>query len=913
MTRRDPWSGSRRVPAGLATLVILLLTLCVGSVHAEKTSGPPGSKTVLALLSDKDRDAVLTALAGEIDSYRRGTTAAEAMKNRAQKELLRDLDRNNQRSSRRDSPEAKALAELLADLDRPEAPWQRKVLNKSADLVYQVAIGDPKRFAEVAGEISAGEYGQVRNTLSAATASLLAKAIGELLEAGGYAQSKEVWDALSANAKDLLPLGKAVLRGTSAEVVKELRTLGTKQLKEASKSAIADTVGWVFGPLGGAAGKGYVKVLESEVDFLAWSKRTLDRSTTRTCLTRYTSEYARVSAQGTAPDGAAVVAYDEFKQCSEERGLAVGFRALEDFIRENGLDADAIYRQMAEDYRNGQFQFADQWLAQQLEARKRKAESQLERDLAAAEVRLDALRLRFNQALTTVLNGLIDAVVAEDQLAELEAEGARALLDSFPDQQLLGRVHDGALGACAAFRAAATEARRLIDDARRLQEEAEALGIRLSNPPDCGGEAAEAKALADLLARGKAALAEFKREAGKADAATTASCTASEAITGSGSKAAEKAAFERTTAAAGEAERAIAAAKAAAKTLGVAIREERALSVADTRAARDQLSDLIADAQLNQLSVAPLTSRLAAVLARLKSAKRTAENLEGVAQDQAKKIRTRLEPERGGPLRDEIQAVEDRVERALTEIADCRAEIVDQFDREQDGALPLRLAKVEHRLSDELSDRITAARTRCPETPDADPAALRRTLEELAQGVGDELGILDLAAATYGKCVAQATTGYDQTRQAADAVLRRVAVEPDPAYQGWTVTDGSARMQLYEGDYRAVGTYTWTAPPANIGPDGADVTLNVTAEAGPKQGGGLATGIGISVEGADLMNSASDRRRSDGQAPANAKAGQSTSNSITVRIVPRPGQAAKIRIGAFWGLGVTYRYEPVKP
>ncbi len=913
MHGRDPIAaGGPREHAWIATLLALLLTVCAGSVHAEKKSGTPGSKTVLALLGGKDRDAVLTALAGELDKYRRGATAEEARKNKAQKELLRDLDRNNQRSSRKDSPEAKSLAELLADLDRPELPWQRKVLNKSADIVYQVALADPKKFAEVAGEISAGEYGQVRNTVTAATASILAKAVGEVLEAGGYSQTKEVWDKLSDNATDLIPLGKAVLRGTSADVVKELRTLGTKQLKEASKTAIADTVGWVFGPLGAAAGGGYVKVLESEVDFLAWSKRTLDRATTRTCLERYTGEYNRVSAQGTPPDGAAVVAYDEFKMCSEERGLAVGFRALEDFIRDNGLDADAIYRQMAEDYRNGRFQFADQWLAQQLEARKRAVESQLEKDLAAAEIKLDALRLRFNQALTTFVNGLVDEVVGEEELAQLEAEGARALLDSFPDQKMFGRVHDGALGACAAFRAAAAEAKALTDSARRNQEEAEALGIKLGNAPDCAAEVAEAKALDDLLVRGKAALAEFKLQAGTADAATTASCKAAESITGAGRKDAEKAAFEQTTAAAAEAAKAIAAAKAAAKTLGAAIREERALPVADTKAAREQLADLIADAKLNQMNVAPLTGRLAPLLVRLRYSKRTAENLVSIAEDQAKKIDDRLDPESGGPLRAEILEVQERIKRALAEITACRQEITDQFNNEQDGALPLRLATVEHRLSDELTDKINAARKRCPETPDADPAALRRSVEELSQDVGDELAILDLATATYGKCVAQATTGYDQTRLAADAVLRRVAVEPDPAYQGWTVADGNITLKLYSGDYRSNGTYTWTPPPANIGPEGVDVTLSVSCDVGPKQGG-MATGIGISVEGADLVKSASDRTKSDGQAPCNATTGQTASNSITVRIIPRPGQAAKVKVGAFWGLGVTYRYDATKP
>lgn len=68
----------------------------------------------------------------------------------------------------------------------------------------------------------------------------------------------------------------------------------------------------------------------------------------------------------------------------------------------------------------------------------------------------------------------------------------------------------------------------------------------------------------------------------------------------------------------------------------------------------------------------------------------------------------------------------------------------------------------------------------------------------------------------------------------------------------------------------------------------------------------------MSGEGFEFVVSAADRKPVKAEAPANCEPGQSQSGSITVQVLPTgkpsPGSKAKLRIGAFWGLGVTCEY-----
>ncbi|MGH8501770.1 MAG: hypothetical protein ACREVE_04735 [Gammaproteobacteria bacterium] len=163
----------------------------------------------------------------------------------------------------------------------------------------------------------------------------------------------------------------------------------------------------------------------------------------------------------------------------------------------------------------------------------------------------------------------------------------------------------------------------------------------------------------------------------------------------------------------------------------------------------------------------------------------------------------------------------------------------------------------------------------------------------------------------------QKYTGQLSETSTTPAVLTMQAPIPDdPKYFAgtWTVADGSATQEGYSGEYVYKGTYSWTSPPANVGPQGFSITMNATCQVGPKQGG-IATGIGISVEGFDLVTSTTDRtpaKREATEAPVNCGTGQSNAGSVTVYVMPRAnyyeGEVAKIKIGAFWGAGVTYRY-----
>jgi hypothetical protein len=110
------------------------------------------------------------------------------------------------------------------------------------------------------------------------------------------------------------------------------------------------------------------------------------------------------------------------------------------------------------------------------------------------------------------------------------------------------------------------------------------------------------------------------------------------------------------------------------------------------------------------------------------------------------------------------------------------------------------------------------------------------------------------------------------------------------------------------------GTYSWNSPPKSVGQEGFSITLSVRCETGAKQT--MATGIQMHGD-FDFVVSASDRTKAVTDVPANCAAGQSVDNSSTVHVLPREdyreGETIQLRIEAFWGLGVTYRYTAGKP
>lgn len=145
------------------------------------------------------------------------------------------------------------------------------------------------------------------------------------------------------------------------------------------------------------------------------------------------------------------------------------------------------------------------------------------------------------------------------------------------------------------------------------------------------------------------------------------------------------------------------------------------------------------------------------------------------------------------------------------------------------------------------------------------------------------------------------------------AVLTMTSATPDEPYDPWkSVSDGQVSLSMYSGDALIESSYSWNSPPKSVGPEGFDITMSAQCKSAKVNA--LYTGIGIHGEGFDFVVSAADRTEAETQAPANCEPGQSASNGITVHVVPDGGYygEAELRVGAFWGLGVTYLYTSPK-
>lgn len=906
-----------------------------------------------SLLSPEQREQVAAEFSNRIAAYideSASDAQAEREQNQAQIQLLRELDRLNRNDGSRESPaarelrlrlygpteaeriaeqirdgrprrrhsaEARQLRDLLVDLEQPEASWQRRYAQQYGRMLLSAGIKDLKRFSTLAGEISAGEYGKVRNVVAEAGTALFKQAVGDALENFGFDQTKSVFDALIANADDVIPLARNFLRGEWGQLMGGLRALGTKKLKEASREAIAGTVGWAFGPLGGVVGPGYVAALESEVAFLEWGRRTLDRKATRPCLELYVQKYRSISPDGDS-DGAAIQAFDEFKQCSERTFGAFGFRALEDFIREKGLDANAIYLQMAEGYRRGEFQFAEQWLAEQVETRKQTAESALERDLTAVQQRMDAVGGRFNRATTEVLNDIIAGVLGEARISELEEQARKALVEAGRIAALIRRAQGGVLGNCGAFRAAATAAERTLADAALIENQAGEINVRLKNFAGCKDGAALA-ALQALDQQGADARRRLADASAAAEQSMRSSCQLRESISVIDNREDARAQLDAINAQAADAQRRVADGQAAIRALKDAAQRAAQVPVGGDAEARAELDALIAAAQALPFDLAPLEQALELARGRMARQLRSARNLESFAIEQARRIKPLLDPHRGGTLRAQVLQLEDEVAALLEQIADCQRDIATDWQDGGGHALPWRIRKPLTPEFRDLSAQRAAAAKRCPSLAD-DPMMLRQQLIVGGETADTEGSLLDGITLAYQRCVAEAVASYEGVRTSpqttdevdpAKAVLTRSAVVPDALHSYWkTVADGTVVWSLYEGDANVTGTITWASPPASIGPEGFSITLNVQCKTGKLNR--LASGVGMSGEDFDFVVSAADRTPIKAEAPANCEPGDSRSGSVTVHVLPRStfrsGDRAKLRIGAFWGLGVTYEY-----
>jgi len=909
-----------------------------------------------ALLTAEQREQVATQFADQMASYIKETpeeAKKEREKNLAQLGLLKELDRINQQDGtrtsdevrslvrrlygpteeervlegirngqprRRHSAETKQLRDLLNELEKPEASWQRRYAQQYGGMLLSTGLKDLKKYSELAGEISAGEYGKVKTTIAEAGTAAFKQVVSDALEAYGYDDTKDAFEALIENIDDIRPLARNFLRGEWGQLIVGLRDLATKKLKEASKGAIASAIDWVLGPVAKGSGTTYVALLESEVELITWGREVLNRKATKPCLDQYVQTYRQISPEGESL-GAADQAFDEYKMCSERSFGAFGFRGIDDFARENGIDEERLYRQMAEDYRRGDFSFASQWLAERIEERKQNAEKKLLGDLTAVQTRMDKVGSRFNQASTDVLNNIIAGVLGEAEIAKLEAEARDAILKAADIADRIKRAHGGVLGNCAAFDAAAADVGRAQQLATDLDNEASTVNVALKNFQGCDADAAALTVLRALDAPGIAASEQLARAVTDTESEMQNTCRLRESIDVISNRDDAHTQLDNIVARGAKVVDAATRGRQAAQTLSDNAKRADAAGIGGDGEARAQLATLLSQAATIPSGLPPLQQRLESAKGRMAQQLASGINLERFAQDQAALIPPILTPYRGSPLRAQVLGLEEEVTRMIGDIAACRRDMADTWAKGSGDGLPGRLAKLVTPEVDDLPTQAARAEKICP-VPTQSPAALRLAILARADDLDGSLTLIGLAEAAANRCVAEATIAYENVRNdpgttdtpdPGRAIYHLVNVKSDALYGGWkTVSDGSIVFGDHEGDHKYTGTLSWASPPATIGPEGFSITLNVECEAGKSTR--LATGINLTGEGFRTAISAADLTPITASAPATCDLGQSNSGSITVFVVPwsdnpTPGSKAKIRVGAFWGLGTDYFYE----
>lgn len=916
----------------------------------------PAESAGWALLTPEQRESVATQLAQKMAEYI-DESAEDAKKEREKNKnllgMLQEFDRINQQDGtrtsdaaralarqlygpteaerilegikggqprRRHAAETKALRDLLDDLEKPEASWQRRYAQQYGRMLLTASLKDLGKLSQLAGEISAGEYGKLKETVAKAGTALFKQAVSDALDAYNLDRTQAVWDALVGNIDDLAPLARNFLRGEWGQVITGLRDFGTKQGKEISKQAIAGAVGMAFGPLGSVAGEGYVQLLEAEVKLLEWGKETLNRKAARPCLDLYVQQYQSLSPQGESP-GARAQAYDAFKQCTERSFGAFAFRETEDFVAGSGLTADDVYGQMAEDYRLGLFQFPSQWLAERIEARKQEAEKKLFGDLSAVQKRMDEVGARFNRASTEVINNLIAAAIGDAKLAELEAKALDALREAAKLADLVKRAHGGVLGNCSAFDGAKAAASKALADSAELDGRAQQVNIALKNFNGCGAEGSALAALQALDDPSLQAQRQLAQVAGEAESEMQNVCRLRESLPVVSNREEARKQIDDISERGARVRGRVSAAQALAQQLRDAAARADAVDPEGDSRAREQLASLLSDAAALPRELEPLQRALDQAKARMARQIASAVKLEYFADDQAKKIRPILDPHRGSALRAQILALIDEVERMLSEMAVCRGQMQDAWNKGGDGGLAWRLQKPIVPELEDLPKQAERAEKLCP-VPTQNPRSLRVAIMARGDDVERQLTLIALAQQASDRCVAEAVAAYEGVRTGtgttdqpdpSKAVYTRTAVTPDAANGNWkTVADGSVSFSAYEGsEHFYAGELSWASPPASIGPEGFSITLNVSCRT--EKVNQLATGISISGEGFEFVVSAADRTPVEPSAPVNCDRSDSKSGSITVHVLargqPSPGSKAKLKIGAFWGAGVTYEYE----
>lgn len=160
--------------------------------------------------------------------------------------------------------------------------------------------------------------------------------------------------------------------------------------------------------------------------------------------------------------------------------------------------------------------------------------------------------------------------------------------------------------------------------------------------------------------------------------------------------------------------------------------------------------------------------------------------------------------------------------------------------------------------------------------------------------------------------IAGFSAGLVPAARAEGPYLTLVDTVPDnPTYFAgqWSITDGAMTLGLNEDSYKV--QFNWSRPPAVIDAAGFDLTLNIAGQV-KSNCEPMYSGIGVSGPFAFSPDPGTAEVNLKPPAPCDLNSGASGNGSVSVNVKPqtwlRDGETAELRVGAFYGPGVVYRY-----
>lgn len=745
------WGQARS--AMLGALMVLAGTF--GQAHAGPFDG-----TIWEILSLSDQDKVLKTLEQELEGVREDVHA----------------------KSEADAKAGKTLQQLLDDVYKNDKkPKWRTYSQKYAGLAVTAMRNDAGRFARIAGEASAGDYGPLTSELPRIGARVFAQMVDDTLGEMDLLDAQYVWKTVVLNASALEQVGVAFMEGKTDQAYLIAKGQVLNKLKNFTEESVAELINWTLSETGVAPGKLYVQVIAAEVEFIKWSKILSADYFSEGCLELYVRAFE--TTKNTE------LALDRYEDCSVLGGAAFAEREFAMMLKQAKLKPREEVLPMLEAYRQSRGLVRPRSFFMDLyEKRVAQQEAVLAAQLAVAQTDLSASADTFAAAVGRRLTALAQAALSEEDREELLGAAQKAIKDN---QKTIDRIRKaGKLGVelCGRFDAAKGPLMSARSDMERLVLVDYSARNTLSRVPEC---TVDDSYLADDLAKAQRLRDVIQQANSDAQAAFEAACAAKDSVATASDQEEARQFVQAARDAAVRGGAAVEIGKPVPaqflKVLAAATKfDDTSLMNVNSKGIPALFENIEADiSTLRAADLKGIETRFAQAREQMDAAQRRARPLIINAENWLVEVRAALAPHRSGPMGAEIQTLLAGLKRGLQPAQTCEYGMRDDW----------------HGIESLEARRNAWKKRKIKDTPDV--AALETWLAQKKKDCADALdpannvarpdleiiqmhGDIDAAAALmavakrgYELCFAQAAVAYSDKWGQQPAVDQAAVPTPD--------------------------------------------------------------------------------------------------------------------------------------